>query len=135
MAHIAAAKNGVPINGSHHNGNGNGNGYHSGSNGNGAGSKEQTDAQKATEKQKKGVVWRIHSAFNKHFEKMREAYKERLTWVLDHRLAVTIVFVVFCGLSFCLFPFIGRDFFPQVDAGAVPPPCACSAIYAPGRNS
>ena len=48
---------------------------------------------------------------------MREGYKERLTWVLDHRLAVTVVFVVFCAASFCLFPFIGRDFFPQVDAG------------------
>jgi multidrug efflux pump subunit AcrB len=103
-------KSSVPIHGAHQNGNGNGHR-------NGNGNKEQTDAQKAAEKQKKGVVWRTHSAFNKRFEKMREAYKDRLTWVLDHRLAVTIVFVVFCGLSFCLFPFIGRDFFPQVDAG------------------
>jgi len=110
-----SGKNGVPIHGSHQNGNGrNGNGHR---NGNGAGNKEQTDAQKAAEKQKKGFVWRTHSAFNKRFEDMREAYKDRLTWVLDHRLAVTILFVVFCAVSFCLFPFIGRDFFPQVDAG------------------
>jgi len=105
-----SGKNGVPIHGSHQNGNGH-------RNGNGAGNKEQTDAQKSAEKQKKGFVWRTHSAFNKRFEKMREAYKDRLTWVLDHRLAVTILFVVFCAVSFCLFPFIGRDFFPQVDAG------------------
>ncbi len=121
-------KNAIPIS-SH---NGNGNGYHNGSgqnghkngsghkNGNGqngSGGKEQTEAQKAAEKQKKGVVWRIHSAFNKRFEKMREGYKDRLTWVLNHRLAVSAVFVIFCAVSFCLFPFIGRDFFPQVDAG------------------
>jgi len=118
----ANGKNGVHINGSHQNGNGyrNGNGKNGNGkdgNGNGAGSKEQTDAQKSAEKQKKGFVWRTHSAFNKQFEKMREGYKDRLTWVLNHRLAVTIVFVVFCAVSFCLFPFIGRDFFPQVDAG------------------
>ncbi len=102
------AKNGTAKNGnSAKNGNGHG----------GAADKPQTDAEKATEKQKKGVVWRIHSAFNKRFEKMREGYKERLIWTLNHRLAVTILFVVFCAVSFCLFPFIGRDFFPQVDAG------------------
>ena len=104
-------KNAVPLS-SH---NGNGNGYRNGNGQNG--SKEQTDAQKAVEKQKNGVVWRIHSAFNQQFEKMREAYKERLTWTLNHRAAVFILFVVFCAVSFCLFPFIGRDFFPQVDAG------------------
>ncbi len=119
-------KNGTPKNGknavhiSSHNGNGNGhkNGNGNG-NGNGAGDKEkeQTDAEKAAEKQKKGVVWRTHSAFNKRFEKMREGYKDRLTWVLGHRAPVFILFLVFCGVSFCLFPFIGRDFFPQVDAG------------------
>ena len=109
----SSGKNGVPINGSHHNGNG----YTAAAMETAQAAKSRPTPKRPTEKQKKGVVWRIHSAFNKHFEKMREAYKERLTWVLDHRLAVTIVFVVFCGLSFCLFPFIGRDFFPQVDAG------------------
>ena len=77
----------------------------------------QTEEQKAVEKQKKGVVWRIHAAFNTRFERMREGYKDRLVWVMDHRLPVFILFLVFCALSFCLYPFIGRDFFPQVDAG------------------
>ena len=48
---------------------------------------------------------------------MRSGYKDRLTWVLDHRLGVSLLFIGFCALSFCLYPFIGRDFFPQVDAG------------------
>ena len=89
---------------------------HNGTNGTGH-KREPTDEQKAVEKQKKGIVWRTHAAFNKRFERMREGYKERLTWVMAHRLAVSILFLVFCALSFCLYPFVGRDFFPQVDAG------------------
>lgn len=69
------------------------------------------------EKQKNGLVWRIHSAFNKKFDTMRGRYKNGLTWTLNHRLGVSVLFLAFCGLSFCLYPFIGRDFFPQVDAG------------------
>ena len=106
------SKNNQSKNGTHNNGKHSRNGHRDGQQ-----SKDQPDAAKSAEKQKKGVVWRIHSAFNKRFEHMREGYKERLTWVMDHRLAVTLLFGVFCGLSFCLFPSIGRDFFPQVDAG------------------
>ena len=105
-------KNNQSQNGTHNHGKHSRNGHRDGQK-----SKDQSEAAKSAEKQKKGIVWRIHSAFNKHFEHMREGYKERLTWVMDHRLAVTLLFVVFCGLSFCLFPAIGRDFFPQVDAG------------------
>ncbi len=96
----------------------NGQPHKNGRNGrNGQKNKEQTETQQAAEKQKKGLVWRTHATFNKHFERMRKGYRDRLTWVLDHRLGVSLVFVVFCALSFCLYPFIGRDFFPQVDAG------------------
>ncbi len=69
------------------------------------------------EKQRRGIIWRTHHKFNGWFEKRREGYKDTLTWVMDHRLGVTLIFAVFCLLSFCLFPFIGRDFYPQIDAG------------------
>jgi multidrug efflux pump subunit AcrB len=74
-------------------------------------------ATSSVERQRSGVVWRTHTAFNDRFERMRDAYQNSVTWTLGHRLPVIIVFTAFCALSFCLYPFIGRDFFPQVDAG------------------
>ncbi|MGO8670559.1 MAG: efflux RND transporter permease subunit [Capsulimonadaceae bacterium] len=62
-------------------------------------------------------VWRIHSAFNARFERMRHRYQEMVTWALSRRALVITLFVVFCALSLCIYPFVGRDFFPQVDAG------------------
>jgi multidrug efflux pump subunit AcrB len=73
--------------------------------------------ESSVERQKKGVVWKTHTAFNDRFERMRDTYQYSVTWALGHRWPVIIVFTVFCAVSFCLYPFIGRDFFPQVDAG------------------
>jgi len=44
-------------------------------------------------------------------------YGGALDWALAHRLVVCAAFIVFCAVSFALFPFLGRDFFPSVDAG------------------
>ena len=78
-----------------------------------------SEEQKRLEKQRNGFLWRTHHRFNGWFERRRDGYKDALTWVMDHRLGVALVFVVFCLLSFCLYPFVGRDFFPQVDAGQI----------------
>ena len=40
-----------------------------------------------------------------------------LKWALEFRAVTIIAFVCLFLLSFVLVPFIGRDFFPQVDAG------------------
>ena len=66
---------------------------------------------------KKGIVWQVHSRFNAGFERMRENYRGWLKWSLMHKGTVLVVFALFCAASFCIYPFIGRDFFPQVDAG------------------
>ena len=71
----------------------------------------------AIERQKNGIVWRTHARFNSWFEKMRARYQNNIEWVLANRIPVVGVFAGFCLISFCLYPFIGRDFFPQVDAG------------------
>ncbi len=64
-----------------------------------------------------GIFWKIHNRFNVYFEKFRDAYKELLALNLRHRGIVTIIFIVTVGASFFIIPFIGRDFFPSVDAG------------------
>jgi CzcA family heavy metal efflux pump len=60
---------------------------------------------------------RLHEAFNKQFEKFRDGYKGTLAWTLAHRLLIFSLFIIFFVGSFTLLPFLGQDFFPQVDAG------------------
>lgn len=72
---------------------------------------------KADSKPRGDIVWRIGERFNKLFEKLHVRYRGALAWALGHRLIVCVVFVIFCAVSFSLFPFLGRDFFPTVDAG------------------
>jgi multidrug efflux pump subunit AcrB len=68
---------------------------------------------------KRGWVWRIHSRFNHHFDNFRNRYHDDLLWIMEHRVVGVVVFALFCAFSFCLFPFVGRDFFPTVDAGQI----------------
>jgi multidrug efflux pump subunit AcrB len=66
-----------------------------------------------------GFIWGIHHRFNHLFENFRDRYCTALTWALTHRLIVGVLFAVFFLLSSCLLPFVGRDFFPRVDAGQI----------------
>jgi multidrug efflux pump subunit AcrB len=72
---------------------------------------------KSGSKPRGDIVWRIGERFNNLFEKLHVRYRGGLAWALGHRLIVCVIFVVFCAVSFSLFPFLGRDFFPSVDAG------------------
>jgi len=65
----------------------------------------------------KGPVWRVHYAFNRGFEKFRNSYRGGLSWALNHRWTVLLIFAVFCAGSGVLATQLGADFFPQVDAG------------------
>ena len=64
-----------------------------------------------------GFIGRIHNGFNHRFERLRDRYQATLEWALAHRRAVTFGFLAFCLGSFLFLPFIGEDFFPNVDAG------------------
>jgi multidrug efflux pump subunit AcrB len=66
---------------------------------------------------KKGPIWRFHEAFNVQFEKLRRWYGGLLAAALEHRAMVVIGFLIFVVGSCALYPLIGRDFFPTVDAG------------------
>jgi multidrug efflux pump subunit AcrB len=64
-----------------------------------------------------GAFFAIHLGFEKGFSRFREAYRNAVSWVL-RKPGLTIGFFVALMLcSLMLFPSLGRDFFPQVDAG------------------
>jgi multidrug efflux pump subunit AcrB len=63
------------------------------------------------------VFWRIHRRFNVHFERLRSSYTRGLDWSLSHRKLIVIGTFTFVVLTSILVPFLGRDFFPIVDAG------------------
>jgi multidrug efflux pump subunit AcrB len=62
---------------------------------------------------------RIHQRFNRGYERLRMRYVTGLEWALDHRRSA----ITFMGAAFVaaliLIPFVGRDFFPSVDAGQI----------------
>src|SRR5213082_1878056 len=59
----------------------------------------------------------IHEKFNHLFEKLRARYVNGLRWCLEHRGVVFAGMGALLLVSFSLVPFLGRDFFPAVDAG------------------
>jgi multidrug efflux pump subunit AcrB len=62
---------------------------------------------------------RVYRAFDRRFERVRRAYTLVLSALLSRRAPFAIGFTLFCVLSCGLYPFLGRDFFPGVDAGQV----------------
>ena len=64
-------------------------------------------------------IWRTHQSFNTQFEKLRRLYGGFLAFALHHRLAVLGAFIIFVLGSSLLFPWVGEDFFPAVDAGQI----------------
>src|SRR3989449_11724516 len=56
--------------------------------------------------------------FEEGFERFRDGYHELLERCLHHRRAFLWAFFIACiGSFFLLVPWLGRDFFPKVDAG------------------
>ena len=57
--------------------------------------------------------------FDGKFDALRTAYGRWLAWALQHRAFVSITFGLFVAGSLALTPMLGRDFFPNVDAGLI----------------
>ncbi|WP_046242869.1 efflux RND transporter permease subunit [Hymenobacter terrenus] len=77
-----------------------------------------TDAErKSAEGITKTWIWKLHVAFDHRFEKFRGGYGQALDWALTNRPKVIVAFVVLFVGSLGLFPLIGQNFFPTVDAG------------------
>jgi multidrug efflux pump subunit AcrB len=59
----------------------------------------------------------IHYAFDRSFHRFRGAYHDALSWATSRPLPTAFFFILLAGFSLPLFPKLGMDFFPQVDAG------------------
>ncbi|MGA0559826.1 efflux RND transporter permease subunit [Larkinella sp. VNQ87] len=75
--------------------------------------RNETHAQPASGK----VDNSLHARFNREFDRLQNRYLSGLEWALSHRRSVLAVFVFVVLLTAAMVPFIGRDFFPSVDAG------------------
>ncbi|HUL17093.1 MAG TPA: efflux RND transporter permease subunit [Terriglobales bacterium] len=69
--------------------------------------------------EKQGFFRRYQQSFDRAFGRFRDAYHSALAAVLDHATVFAACFLVFCALSGCLTIFLGKDFFPSVDAGQI----------------
>jgi multidrug efflux pump subunit AcrB len=61
----------------------------------------------------------LYSRFNTGFERFQDRYINALKWVLANRKTVLALFVAVILFTGVLLPFVGRDFFPRVDAGQI----------------
>jgi multidrug efflux pump subunit AcrB len=62
---------------------------------------------------------RFQRAFEARFERIRATYHGTLDLALAHRRPFVIGFLAFIVVSFLLVPFLGRNFFPDVDGGQI----------------
>src|SRR5271155_1097256 len=66
-----------------------------------------------------GVFGRFQCGFEHHFERLRQGYLGVLQLALGHRFVFAGGFLCVALLSLGLAPYLGEDFFPSVDAGAI----------------
>ncbi len=59
----------------------------------------------------------IHRGFEHGFGRFREVHRNTLAWCVDRPVATSGFFVLLIMVSCFLFPQLGMDFFPQIDAG------------------
>jgi multidrug efflux pump subunit AcrB len=64
------------------------------------------------------LVW-LQRGFEARFERIRLGYREFLGMALRHRALFVTGFLTCVVASFALAPYLGRDFFPSVDAGQI----------------
>jgi multidrug efflux pump subunit AcrB len=67
----------------------------------------------------KGFFARFQHGFEHYFERFRQGYLSLLGLALHHRLWFAGGFLGVALLSLGLAPFLGQDFFPSIDAGAI----------------
>ncbi len=69
--------------------------------------------------QEQGFFRRYQQVFERNFEKFRAGYRNALSSALRAPKLFSLCFLGFCALSVLIATFLGRDFFPKVDAGQI----------------
>jgi multidrug efflux pump subunit AcrB len=67
----------------------------------------------------KNPLVRLQRGFEARFEELRAGYHALLALAIAHRGRFLAGFLGFIAVSFLLAPFLGRNFFPQVDGGQI----------------
>ena len=67
----------------------------------------------------RGFFARIHGAFERGFERLREAYVDVLRLLLARRFIVPMAAVLIVALGAVMLTLTGRDFFPAIDGGQI----------------
>jgi multidrug efflux pump subunit AcrB len=62
------------------------------------------------------LMW-IHYGFDWLFNQFRELYRNYLSWAVRRPLVTALFFLLLIAASCCVYPRLGTDFFPAVDAG------------------
>ena len=62
---------------------------------------------------------RFQRGFEARFERIRGGYRDLLSLAMQRRPVFVIGFLGLVGVSFLLVPYLGRNFFPAVDAGSI----------------
>jgi multidrug efflux pump subunit AcrB len=76
-------------------------------------------AHAANPAQPRSLLQRLYRGFDRQFERVRRAYMLILSTLLSRKRGFLLLFLGFCVLSSLLYPVLGRDFFPAVDAGQI----------------
>src|SRR6266403_2162184 len=66
---------------------------------------------------RRSLFGRVSDGFEAGLRRLTARYEGVLDWALAHTRTVIAVFLLFAAVSLFLYPFVGRDFFPTVDAG------------------
>jgi CzcA family heavy metal efflux pump len=78
-------------------------------------------AEEAAQERKhaRSFFGRVNDRFNEGYESLQRRYTSALESILSRQKLSLIVSIAIMSTAFLLLPFVGRDFFPSVDAGQI----------------
>ncbi len=81
------------------------------------GAHDKSDSPSTPPGAKRNIFSSFHRRFESGFESFRDTYRSALSWALSQPRVTIMCFIALMVVSYLLFPLLGRDFFPQIDAG------------------